>query len=141
MTNKIDKKTIITTVSIGALIFLALISVSKVNISTAEENEDKDPILLISTIRTLLDQSLIEFKAENFTGAEELVDIAYIDHYEFVEDPLKELDKKLMKETEIMIREDYADAIDDKDSEEVSSLLDQIMINLDKAEELFLAEE
>jgi hypothetical protein len=41
---------------------------------------------------------MIEYKSENYTGASELIDISYIDNFEYIEDPLKELDKNLMKE-------------------------------------------
>jgi hypothetical protein len=60
--------------------------------------EDGDPLQIVSNIRNLLNQTMIEFKSENYTGASELVDIAYIDNYEYIEDPLKVLDKNLMKE-------------------------------------------
>jgi hypothetical protein len=50
----------------------------------------------------LLQKSIIELDAGNYTSASELVDIAYIDNYEYIEDPLKELDKDLMEETEVM---------------------------------------
>ena len=127
-------------ISIGALVLVGLVSASQINLVLAKEKNDGDSILYISTIRELLNQSMIEFKEENYSGASELVDIAYIDNYEFIEDQLEELDKELMEETEIMIREDYADAIEDKESEKVSILLDQILINLDEAEAKFQEE-
>ena len=34
-----------------------------------------------------------ELNKENYTGASELVNIAYIDNNEYIEDPMKELDK------------------------------------------------
>jgi hypothetical protein len=55
----------------------------------------------------LLQKSITELNAANYTGASELVDIAYIDNYEYIEDPLKDLNQDLMEETEIMIREDF----------------------------------
>ena len=135
-----EKKHVFPIIAIGTLVMVGLLATSQTDLIFAEEKEEKDPIVLISVIRGLLNQSIIEFKEENYTGASDLVDIAYIDNYEFIEDPLKELDKDLMKETEVMIREDYSDAIEDEESEKVSTLLDQILVNLDKAEEKFLAE-
>ena len=86
----------------------------------------------------MLQKSITELNAGNYTGASELVDIAYIDNYEYIEDPLKELDKDLMEETEVMIREDLASAIEDKKSlEEITTLHNNIKTNLDKAEQLF----
>ena len=67
-----------------------------------------------------------------------MVDIAYIDNYEYIEDPLKDLDNDLMEETEVMIREDLANAIEDKKPlDEITSLHNNISSNLDMAEKLF----
>jgi hypothetical protein len=86
----------------------------------------------------LLQKSITELNAGNYTGASELVDIAYIDNYEYIEDPLKELDQDLMEETEVMIREDLASAIEtNKPIEEITTLHNNIKTNLDKAEQLF----
>jgi hypothetical protein len=41
-------------------------------------------------------------KCRKYTGASELVEIAYFDNYEYIDDTLKELDKDLMEETEVM---------------------------------------
>jgi hypothetical protein len=109
-----------------------------VNIKAQDEGEENDPLTIISNIRSLLDKSMAELKAGNYTGASELVDIAYIDNYEYIEDPLKELDEDLMEETEVMIREDLAGAIEDeKPLAEIMLLYNSSKINLDKAEQLF----
>jgi hypothetical protein len=85
----------------------------------------------------LLDKSITELYAGNNVGASELV-VAYIDNYEYIEDPLKELDNDLMEETEVMIREDLASAIEDKKSlGEINTLHNNIKSNLDIAEKLF----
>jgi hypothetical protein len=86
----------------------------------------------------LLQKSITELNAGNYTGASELVDIAYIDNYEYIEDPLKELDQDLMEETEVLIREDLASAIETKKPiEEITTLHNNIKTNLDKSEQLF----
>jgi hypothetical protein len=109
------------------------------NIIAQEENgEESDPLTILSTIRNLLDKSITELNVGNFTGASELVDIAYIDNYEYIEGPLEELDSELMEETEVMIREDLANAIEDKKPlEEITTLHNNIKSNLDMAEKLF----
>jgi len=111
------------------------------NIKAQEENgeeTEKDPLTILSNIRTLLNQSITELYAGNNTGASELVDIAYIDNYEYIEDPLEELDSELMEETEVMIREDFASAIEDKKPlNEITTLHNNIRSNLDTAEKLF----
>jgi hypothetical protein len=111
------------------------------NIKAQEENgeeTEKDSLTILSNIRTLLNQSITELNAGNNTGASELVDIAYIDNYEYIEDPLEELDSELMEETEVMIREDFASAIEDKKPlDEITTLHNNIRSNLDIAEKLF----
>ncbi|MFB5600649.1 MAG: hypothetical protein ACE5SW_10530 [Nitrososphaeraceae archaeon] len=102
----------------------------------AQENED--PLQIISYIRTLLNQTMTEYKSANYTGASELIDIAYIDNYEYIEEPLRELDKELMEETELLIREDFSNAINDKESSEnINNLYNNILNNLDMIEDQF----
>ena len=108
------------------------------NINAQEEKEESNPLIFLTNINNLLQKSMTELNAENYTGASDLVDTAYIDNYEYIEDPLKELDKDLMEETEIMIREDLAGAIEDKKSiDEITVLYNNIKTNLDMAEKLF----
>ncbi len=125
--------------SISSAILMASLLFSSYNIKAQEENEEEnDPLTILSTIRTLLNQSITELNTGNFTGASELVDIAYIDNYEYIEDPLKDLDQDLMEETEVMIREDLASAIEDKKPlGEITTLHNNIKSNLDMAEKLF----
>ena len=109
----LNSKHILYTISSGILMVMVLLS-PLYNIKAQEENEKSDPLTILSNIRNLLDKAITELNKGNYTGASELVDIAYIDNYEYIEDPLKELDKDLMEETEVMIREDFASAIEDK---------------------------
>jgi len=121
--------------SVGFMLVLLLLSY---NINAQEEKEESNPLIFLTNINNLLQKSMTELNAENYTGASDLVDTAYIDNYEYIEDPLKELDKDLMEETEIMIREDLAGAIEDKKSiDEITVLYNNIKTNLDMAEKLF----
>jgi hypothetical protein len=134
----INPKQMFYSVSLGIL--MASLLFSSYNIKAQEENEEaeSDPLTILSNIRNLLDKSITELNTGNYTGASELVDIAYIDNYEYIEDPLKELDQDLMEETEVMIREDLASAIEDKKPlGEITTLHNNIRSNLDKAEQLF----
>jgi len=125
------------TISSGILMMMILLSPLH-TIKAQEENEESDPLTILSNIRNLLDKSITELNTGNYTGASELVDIAYIDNYEYIEDPLKERDKDLMEETEVMIREDFASAIEDKKSlDAITTLHNAIKSNLDIAEKLF----
>ncbi len=124
--------TIISSILMAVLLFPSL------NIKAQDKGEESDPLTFISNIKNLLDKSMTEVKAGNYTGASELVDVAYIDNYEYIEDPLKELDEDLMEETEVMIREDLAGAIEDeKPLAEITLLFNSSKANLDKAEQLF----
>jgi hypothetical protein len=134
----INPKQMFYSVSLGIL--MASLLFSSYDIKAQEENEEaeSDPLTILSNIRNLLDKSITELNTGNYTGASELVDIAYIDNYEYIEDPLKELDQDLMEETEVMIREDLASAIEDKKPlGEITTLHNNIRSNLDKAEQLF----
>ena len=121
-------------------VFLAI--VGSTIFSLSGENyinaQDDDPLQIVSNIKNLLNQTMTEYKSQNYTGASELVDIAYIDNYEYIEDQLKELDKDLMEDTEIMIREDFSNAVNDQESiKDISALYTQIKNNLDMIENLF----
>lgn len=120
------------------LIILVLSSFSISNMYNIHAQENEDPLQIISYIRTLLNQTMTEYKSANYTGASELIDIAYIDNYEYIEEPLRELDKELMEETELLIREDFSNAINDKESSEnINNLYNNILNNLDMIEDQF----
>jgi hypothetical protein len=123
---------------ISSVGFMLVFLLPLFNINAQEEKEESNPLIFLTNINNLLQKSMTELNAGNNTGASELVDIAYIDNYEYIEDPLKELDKDLMEETEIMIREDLAGAIEDKKSiDEITVLYNNIKTNLAMAEKLF----
>jgi acyl-CoA hydrolase len=73
-----------------------------------QEKSQREPAELISTIRNLLNQTMVEYNKQNYTGAADLADVAYIDNFEFLEAPLAEEDEQLMEETEITLREDLS---------------------------------
>lgn len=132
----INSKQTFYTLSSGNLMVVLLLPLY--NINAQEENEKNNSLTILSNIRNLLDKAITELNAGNYTGASELVDIAYIDNYEYIEDPLKDLDKDLMEETEVMIREDLAGAIEDKKAlDEITILHNNIKSKLDMAEKLF----
>ena len=133
----INSKHSLYAISSGILMIMILLSPLH-TIKAQEENKESDPLTILSNIRNLLDKSITEIKIGNYTGASELVDIAYIDNYEYIEDPLKGLDKDLMEETEVMIREDFTRKIEDKNSlDAITTLHNAIKSNLYIAEKLF----
>src|SRR5215207_6134618 len=122
--------------SISSIILVVVVAIApSYQIKAQEEN---DPLIILTSIKNLLQKSITELNAGNYTGASVLVDIAYIDNYEYIEDPLKELDQDLMEETEVMIRENLASAIETKRPiDEITTLHNNIKSNLDMAEKLF----
>jgi len=107
-----------------------------------QELDDKEtqrqPVQVIEDIQVLLNKILHEYKAQNYTGAEELATVTYLENYEYIEAPLEKENKALMKATEIMLREDLRTTIDDKvPLKEVQQLINNININLDRAKQLF----
>lgn len=104
---------------------------------SVEADEPETPLEFISVIRSLLNQTLVEYTNENYTGAEELATTAYLDNYEYVEAPLAEIDRPLMETTEIQMREELRKMILDRvPIEELQAQIDEINVNLDKSVEL-----
>jgi hypothetical protein len=126
-----------------SFIVLILASIHPVIVfSQVEEQGEKEtqrqPVQIIEDIQILFNKILYEYKAQNYTGAEELATITYLENYEYIEAPLGKKNKALMEETEIMLREDLRTAIDDKvPLEEVEQLINNINGNLDRAKQLF----
>ena len=112
-----------------------------VSATTEEGGEDsqREPAELISTIRSLLNQTMIEYNNQNYTGAADLADVAYIDNFEFLEAPLAEENETLMEETEITLREDLSGLIEERvPSSQVQQLINDINQRLDQVEDLLV---
>ncbi len=106
--------------------------------AAASETDSRDPIAIINEIRTLLSQANNQYTAGDFVAAEQTVQTAYLDHYEFLEGPLAALDTQLMEATELLIREDLVSAIQERaPATEIQNLINTINNNLDQAEVLF----
>jgi hypothetical protein len=85
----------------------------------------------------LLNQTMVEYNKQNYTGAADLADVAYIDNFEFLEAPLAEEDEQLMEETEIILREDLSGLIEERvPPAEVQQLINDINQRLDQGEQL-----
>ena len=136
-------KAVFERVPFPSFIVLILASIHPVIVfSQVEEQGEKEtqrqPIQIIEDIQILFNKILYEYKAQNYTGAEELATITYLENYEYIEAPLGKKNKALMEETEIMLREDLRTAIGDKvPLEEVEQLINNINGNLDRAKQLF----
>jgi hypothetical protein len=96
-----------------------------------------DPVVIISEIRNLLNQTLDAYKNQDYSGAETLAIQAYLDNFEFIEDPIAERDEALMENTEVLLREDLRQLIQDRvPIEQIQQHIDKINSNLDQAEQL-----
>jgi hypothetical protein len=130
--------------ALSSFVLFLLSSIDPVIVFSQMEGEDnqeiqRQPVKIIEDIQVLLNKILNEYKAQNYTGAEELATVAYLENYEYVEAPLAEKNKELMEETEIMLREDLSTAIEEKvPLEQVQQLMNNINGNLDQAKQLFL---
>jgi len=98
------------------------LSLSGLQVGLAQEKkavgtEDELNILVdyLEKARSLLNQTSVEYKNSNYTGAEELAITAYLDNFEHVEDELeKKSSHSFMEDIEHKMREDLRNLIKDK---------------------------
>jgi hypothetical protein len=137
--SKIESLIAMAIVLMSGTIFLSSPVTLETSATIEEEQEEpeREPAELIYTIRDLLNQTMIEYNRQNYTGAADLADVAYIDNFEFLEAPLAEEDEQLMEETEITLREELSGLIEGRaQPQQIQELINQINVSLDQAEEL-----
>jgi hypothetical protein len=123
--------------SIGAIIheLSEITGISEAGLGGQGANTESGEI--ISKIRSLLNQTVEVYNQQNYAEAEALATTAYLDNFEFIEAPLAEKDPELMGNTEVMLREQLRQFIQNRVSvEEIQQHIDKINSNLDKAEGL-----
>jgi hypothetical protein len=123
--------------SIGAIIheISEITGISEAGLGGQGANTESGEI--ISKIRNLLNQTVEAYKQQNYAEAEALATTAYLDNFEFIEAQLAEKDPELMENTEVMLREQLRQFIQNRvPVEEIQQHIDKINSNLDKAEEL-----
>ena len=99
--------------------------------------EGESPAQLISNIRNLLDQVVTAYGNQDYGQAESLATEAYLENYEYIELPLAEIDESLMLDTEVMMREELRQLIQDRAPvEQLQQHIDAINNNLNEAEQL-----
>jgi hypothetical protein len=92
---------------------------------------------IISEIKNLLNQTVAAYEQQNYAEAEALATTAYLDNFEFIEAPLAEKDEVLMENTEVMLREQLRQLIQNQvPVEELQQHIDKINDNLDRAQQL-----
>jgi hypothetical protein len=100
----------------------------------AGAEEEQDPVAIINKIKSMLNQVLTAYKAQNYPEAESIAIGAYLENYEFIEEPIAQHDQQLMEQTEIMLREELRQMIKDRaPMEQIQQHVDKINANLDKA--------
>jgi hypothetical protein len=98
-------------------------------------NTTAPAVTYAETARQLLNQTQIEYSKGNITGAEELATRAYLDNFEYVEAPLEQKGKHVLKENiEDMMREELRGLIKDKvPLPQVSELINETDTKLQEA--------
>src|SRR5918996_4960942 len=136
---KIDSLTGLAMILVAGSIFVSFPVHWEASATTEEEQEEpqREPVELISAIRDLLNQTMIEYNRQNYTGAADLADVAYIDNFEFLEAPLAEDDEQLMEETEITLREDLSRLVEERAQPQyIQELINEINKRLDQVEQI-----
>ena len=97
-------------------------------------SDEKSSQGYISNIRSLLDQVIASYSANDAVKAGELATTAYLDNFEHIEQPIG---KELSEQGEALLREKLRTQIDSNASvEEIKQTISEINIVLDKAENL-----
>jgi hypothetical protein len=101
----------------------------------SDEGNEVSTAQYIQNIRDLLMQLSVEYKNGNFTGAEQLATIAYLDNFEHVEiDLVRHNATDLKEETEQMLRVELRDMIKNRvASEQIDNHISTINSKLDQA--------
>jgi hypothetical protein len=123
--------------SVGAIIheISEITGISEDNLGGQEAGPESGEI--ISEIRSLLNQTVAAYEQQNYAEAEALATTAYLDNFEFIEAPLAEKDEALMENTEVMLREQLRQLIQNQvPTEQLQQHIDKINSNLDRAEQL-----
>ena len=100
--------------------------------TTTSTNNEKSTQDYISNIRSLLNQTIDAYSANDTIKAKELATTAYLDNFEYIEDPIGE---ELAEEGEELLREQLGAQIDSNASiEEVKQTVNATNEVLDEAE-------
>lgn len=113
------------------IIFLFLFALLPLHVSVVFADE----VLLqyVDNIRELLEQSKIKYAEGDVEEAKRLAMKAYIDNYEYLEDPVEDQNEELNDELEIMLREELQalmrqNAPLEQVEEKINAILERITI-------------
>ena len=98
---------------------------------------ERDASEIIDNIRSLLNQSIENVNSGAYQNAESLVIAAYLDNFEFIEGDIAKHDESLMKETEVLLREQLRSLIQERASiEDIQNMVNTINGKLNEIEKL-----
>ena len=137
MSNKEDAKQISTIVNNIANTIPNILNVQAKDLAILVST-DTESSELINNIRSLLDQSIEKIKNDgDYQNAETLVIEAYLDNFEFLEGEITKHDESLMKDTEVLLREQLRNLIQGKANiEDIQKMVNNINIKLNEIEKL-----
>jgi high-affinity iron transporter len=134
MSNKQDAKQISTTISNIANTIPNILNVQAKDLAILVST-DIESSELINNIRSLLDQSLEKIKNNDYQNAETLVIEAYLDNFEFLEPELAKHDESLLKDTEVLLREQLRNLIQgNANAEDIQKMVNNINTKLNEIE-------
>jgi hypothetical protein len=98
---------------------------------------ERDASEIIDNIRSLLNQSIENVNSGDYQNAESLVIAAYLDNFEFIEGDIAKHNESLMKDTEVLLREQLRNLIQEKaNTEDIQKMVNNINSKLDEIEKL-----
>jgi high-affinity iron transporter len=136
MSNKEDAKQISTTISNIANTIPNILNVQAEDLAILVST-DIESSELINNIRSLLDQSIEKIKNNDYQNAETLVIEAYLDNFEFLEPELAKHDESLLKDTEVLLREQLRNLIQgNANAEDIQKMVNNINAKLNEIEKI-----
>jgi high-affinity iron transporter len=137
MNNKQDAKQISTIINNIANTIPNILNVQAKDLSILVST-DTESSELINNIRSLLEQSIEKIKNDgDYQNAETLVIEAYLDNFEFLEGEITKHDESLMKDTEVLLREQLRNLIQGKaNAEDIQKMVNNINNKLNEIEKL-----
>jgi hypothetical protein len=136
MSNKEDAKQISTIINNIANTIPNIINVQAKDLAILVST-DIESSEIINIIRNLLDQSIEKIKNGDYQNAETLVIEAYLDNFEFLEPEIAKHDESLMKDTEVLLREQLRNLIQGKaNTEDIQKMVNNINTKLNEIEKI-----
>src|SRR5688500_13321993 len=137
MSNKEDAKQISTIINNIANTIPNIINVQAKDLAILV-SPDKESSEIINNTRNLLVQSIEKIKNNgDYQNAETLVIEAYLDNFEFLEPEIAKHDESLMKDTEVLLREQLRNLIQGKaNTEDIQKMVNNINTKLNEIEKI-----